>query len=235
MRSRRFRGRPARPTTCRRTWTPGCGRPSSQALGQGYNLYTNRIDEQWFKPLADAAICFARHPSAASRGRRRSWTNTTSSNRTSAAGSARRPCACCSDEIGKLPVEQLQRLIIGFRPNDPAVEKEAWQKIAAGPARPLGRRARLAGQELSSAACWPVFCKAMPSAEPWLDFLRTQLQGAPDEYRAGMRGQLFDALLGQPWKQAYEDEAFGLLAQLPAAEQRPSRAAGDARSPPFAR
>ena len=38
----------------------------SQALGQGYNLYTNRIDPQWFKPLADAAICFARHPAAGS-------------------------------------------------------------------------------------------------------------------------------------------------------------------------
>ena len=41
----------------------------SQALGQGYNLYTNRIDPQWFKPLADAAICFARHPAAGPRGR----------------------------------------------------------------------------------------------------------------------------------------------------------------------
>ena len=37
----------------------------SQALGQGYNLYTNRIDERWLKPLAEAALYFARHPSAA--------------------------------------------------------------------------------------------------------------------------------------------------------------------------
>ena len=37
--------------------------------------------------------------------------------------------------------------------------------------------------------------------------------------------QLFDALLGQPWKQAYEDEAFGLLAQIPAAEQASQRLA----------
>ena len=34
----------------------------SQAIGQGYNLYTNRVDPQWFKTLADAAIAFARHP-----------------------------------------------------------------------------------------------------------------------------------------------------------------------------
>ena len=38
----------------------------SQALGQGYNLYTNRIDERWLKPLGDAAIALARHSSAAS-------------------------------------------------------------------------------------------------------------------------------------------------------------------------
>ena len=38
----------------------------AQALGQGYNCWTNRIDEPWFRPLADAAIYFARHPSASS-------------------------------------------------------------------------------------------------------------------------------------------------------------------------
>ena len=41
----------------------------SQALGQGYNLYTNRIDPQWFKPLADAAICFRPPSCGGLRGR----------------------------------------------------------------------------------------------------------------------------------------------------------------------
>ena len=33
------------------------------ALGQGHTLYTNRIDERWLKPLGEAALFFARHPS----------------------------------------------------------------------------------------------------------------------------------------------------------------------------
>ncbi|MHC4176708.1 MAG: VIT domain-containing protein, partial [Planctomycetota bacterium] len=33
----------------------------SQALGQGYGMRTNRIDEQWLDPLADTARFFARH------------------------------------------------------------------------------------------------------------------------------------------------------------------------------
>ena len=36
------------------------------------------------------------------------------------------------DEMGKLPVDQLQRLLNWISANDPAVEKEAWQKLAAG-------------------------------------------------------------------------------------------------------
>src|SRR5205823_1124719 len=35
----------------------------AQALGQGHNLSTNRIDARWLAPLADAALTFARHPS----------------------------------------------------------------------------------------------------------------------------------------------------------------------------
>jgi len=34
-----------------------------QALGQGYNLWTDRIDEQWLTPLAQAVLFFARHES----------------------------------------------------------------------------------------------------------------------------------------------------------------------------
>ena len=36
------------------------------------------------------------------------------------------------DKIDKLPIEQLQRLMGWISSNDPAVEKEAWNKIAAG-------------------------------------------------------------------------------------------------------
>ena len=114
------------------------------------------------------------------------------------------------DEIGKLPVDQLQRLLNWISANDPAVEKEAWQKIAAGlrgrwDAEPDWQVKNQLGGMLAGVL------HGHSDAETWLDFLRMQLKDAPDEYRAGHARQLFDALLGQPWKQAYEDEAFGLL------------------------
>ena len=66
----------------------------SQALGQGYNLNTNRIDPQWLnrwptRRSASPAIL------GGFRGRPDHGPLHTSSNRTSAAASARRPCACC--------------------------------------------------------------------------------------------------------------------------------------------
>ena len=38
----------------------------SFASGNGYNLYTNRIEERWHAPLAEAALYFARHDTHAS-------------------------------------------------------------------------------------------------------------------------------------------------------------------------
>jgi tetratricopeptide (TPR) repeat protein len=56
-------------------------------------------------------------------------------------------------------------------------------------------------------------------AEPWLDFLRAELAGVPEEHRAAFAAKLFNALVDQPWKQAREDEAFGLLERISGDEQ----------------
>ncbi len=195
----------------------------SQALGQGYNLYTNRIDPQWFEPLADAAICFARHPSASSVADQimGQWNFQQSDECRRVRKVALRMLL---DEMGKLPVDQLQRLLNWVSANDPAVEKGAWQKIAAGlrgrwDAEPDWLVKNQLGGMLAGVL------QGHSDAETWLEFLRRQLKNSREEDRAGHARQLFDALLGQPWKQVYEDEAFGLLAQLPADEQASQRLA----------
>ncbi len=195
----------------------------SQALGQGYNLYTNRIDPQWFKPLADAAICFARHPAAGSVADQ-IMGNYYFQQSDECRRVRKAALRMLLDEIGKLPVDQLQRLLNWISANDPAVEKEAWQKIAAGlrsrwDAEPDWQVKNQLGGMLAGVLQNHI------DAETWLAFLRMQLKDSPDEYRAGHARQLFDALLGQPWKQAYEDEAFGLLAQITDAEQASQRLA----------
>ena len=114
------------------------------------------------------------------------------------------------DEISTLPIDQLQRYINWISANDPAVEKEAWQKIATGirsrwDAEPDWQVKNQFGGMLAGVL------RSHIGAEPWIAFLRLQLKESQAEYRAGSARQLFNALLGQPWKQAYEDEAFGLL------------------------
>jgi predicted Zn-dependent protease len=197
----------------------------SQALGQGYNLYTNRIDERWFKPLGDAAIALAQRPSAASVADQimGNWYFQQSDECRRVRKAALRMLL---DEIGKLPVDQLQRLVNWVSPNNPAVEKEAWQKIAAGLRARWDAEADWRVKNQLGAMLSQVL-QGHIGAEAWLDFLRLQSKGAPAEYRAAYAQQLFNALLGQPWKAAYEDEAFGLLDRLSDAEQRSQREAAE--------
>ena len=189
----------------------------SQALGQGYNLNTNRIDAQWFKPLGDAAIGFARHTSAGSVADQ--IMNYYIFQQSDECRRVRKAALrMLLDEIGKLPIDSLQRLLNWISANDPAVEKGAWEKIAAGL---RGRWDTEPDWQIKSqlGGMLTGVLRDHIGAEPQIVFLRTQLKDSPDEQRAGHARQLFDALLSQPWKQAYEDEAFGLLSQLPAAGQ----------------
>ncbi len=197
----------------------------SQALGQGYNLYTNRIDERWLKPLGDAAIALARHSSLASVADQ-IMGNYYFQQSDECRRVRKAALKMLLDQVDKLPPESLQRLINWISPNDPAVEKEAWQKIAAGLRVRWDAEADWQVKNQFGAMVAQVL-QGHIGAEAWLDFVRTQLKEAPAEYRAGYAQQLFNALLGQPWKAAYEDEAFSLLERLSDAEQRSQREAAE--------
>jgi tetratricopeptide (TPR) repeat protein len=197
----------------------------AQALGQGYNLYTNRIDDRWLKPLGDAAIAFARHPSAASVADQimGNWQFQQTDECRRVRKAALR---ILLDGIDKLPLDQLQRLLNWVSSNDPAVEQAAWQKIAAGLRTRWDAEADWQVENQLGGMLAGVL-QGHIGVDAWLDFLRTQWKDAPAEYRAASAGQLFNALLGQPWKQAFEDEAFGLLSQLSDAEQPSQREAAE--------
>ncbi len=189
----------------------------SQALGEGYNLNTNRIDPQWFKPLADAAIALARHPAAGTVADE--IMNQDNFHQSDECRRVRKVALrMLLDEMSKLPVDQAQRLLNWISVNDPAVEKEAWRKLAAGlrsrwDAEPDWQVKNQLGGMLAGVLQGHI------DVETWLTFLRTQLKNSSEDDRPGHVRQLFNALLGQPWKQAYEDECFGLLGQLAPADQ----------------
>ena len=128
------------------------------------------------------------------------------------------------DEMSKLRSSEVVRLLGWISVNDPVVEKPAWEKIAAG----LQHRWEAESDWQMKDRFGNMLAGVLRDhlgAESWLAFLRTQLKGSPDESRAGHAKQLFEALLGQPWKQQYEDEVFRLLPQIPEAEDASQRLA----------
>ena len=183
-----------------------------QALGQGYNLYADRIDERWLKPLADAALFFARHPIQASTADQimSHWrfTQTDDCRRVRQAA-----LEILQADLDKLKPEEVQRLVGWIMPNDPAVEQDVWHTLAD---RLQRRWTAESDSELKQRWAQPlnqILSSRLP-ADQWLACLRLQLQQGPEKYGLSYVQQLLDALLGQPWSAKYEDEAFALLRRL---------------------
>jgi len=183
----------------------------SLALGQGYNVYTNRIEERWLKPLAEAARFFARHEFQVYTADR-IMGNGNFQQSDECRGVRKAIVAILTSEMGKLPTDRIRYYVNWIMPNDPAIEPQVWKQIASElqkrwSAEPKPELKHQIAQTL-------IQVLARGDARELLDFLRLQVQQGPEQYRAQYVRQLFDTLLGQPWSQDYEDEACSLLEKL---------------------
>ncbi|NQU20906.1 MAG: hypothetical protein HQ567_06450, partial [Candidatus Nealsonbacteria bacterium] len=189
----------------------------SFALGQGYNLHSNRIEERWLDPLAETAWFFARHKTQyqiavqiMGHGQFRQTDQ--------CRAIRKRALGVLLAEIDRMAIVEIERFVGWVRANDPAVEKPAWQRLADGlakrwdAAKDPDEKNRFAGQLIQ-------ILSGHVGAKEHLAFLRRQLQQGPKRDRIGYVRQLFDALLAQPWTQQHEDEAFGLVEQLSDAKE----------------
>ncbi len=188
-------------------------------LGNGYQLWTNRVDERWLKPLGETALYFARHETHSS------TTSQILSNhqfqQSEEAGRVRKQLAgIVSVEIDKLPADQAHRLLGWVHPSD--AEPAAWTKIASVLRQRWSKEAddhfkHTLGQALIS------ILARHDTPTDLLTFLRLQRQTASEAYRASYTIQLFDRLLEQPWTVDFEAEAFTLLDKLSTAEDEGTR------------
>jgi len=192
----------------------------SLALGQGHNMYTNRIDERWLKPLAEAALFFARHEFQIYTAER-IMGNGNFQQSDECRGVRKAIVGILTAEMGKLPTERIRYYVNWIMPNDPAIEPQVWKQIASElqkrwSAEPKPELKHQIAQTL-------IQVLARGDVKELLDFLRLQVQQGPEQYRVQYVRQLFDTLLNQPWSQDYEDEAFALLERLSDAQEPQQR------------
>jgi predicted Zn-dependent protease len=188
-----------------------------QALGQGYNLYTNRIEERWLTPLADAALYIARHGTSLGAADRilghGPFTQTDECRRVRKA-----VAALLTAEIDRRPPELLGHYVSWVLPDDPALGKEAWKQIADGlRARWATERDPQRKHQLGQTLVQVLRQRA--EAGELIAFLHRQHSDGPEAYRAAYAHELFQTLVAQPWSAEYEDEALALLGKLSDAEE----------------
>lgn len=190
-----------------------------QALGQGHNLHTGRIEEKWLTPLAETVLFFARHET-----QYRLAETIMDHTQFRASDEARRVRRAALDllktDLAKLTPEQIDRLVVWIQANDPAVEAPTWKQLADSL---LARWKAEEDPDLKHLLAGPllrVLRNHSPAVE-LLAFLRLQISAGPELQRTHYISQLWDALLSQPYSAEIENEAFALLAKLGSDEDEP--------------
>jgi predicted Zn-dependent protease len=188
-------------------------------LGQGYGLYTNRIEERWLAPLAKAALFFARRESG------QFATDQIMSHHAFRASDEGRQlrktfAGILAAEIGKMPAKQMQRFANWIGPDDAGAD--AWAKILAGMRSRWLSETRADAKHFLGQTLNDVLTRHGNAGDA-LAFLRLQWQKGPEKHRAEYANQLFSRLLAQPWSAAYEDEAFSLIGKLESPETEEGR------------
>jgi tetratricopeptide (TPR) repeat protein len=193
-------------------------------LGNAYQLNTNRVEERWLTPLAEAALSFARNEARASLADQ--ILSNYQFRRTEEAQRVRKTLAgVLSAEIDKLPVEEVRRLIGWVQADD--IEPAGWKKIGDALRQRWTDEAKDDVKHLLGQALVTVLSSHGGSSEP-LAFLRLQWKTGPEKHRAEYANQLFDQLLtppipplpsgGKGGLDELESEAFAMLDKLSTAE-----------------
>jgi Flp pilus assembly protein TadD len=180
------------------------------ALGQRYNLNTNRIDERWHAPLAGAALFFARHDEHLETAANilQHWRF----QGTDAAREVRQKLAAILvEEFDTLSAAQLGRFV-DWAWSDPSIERDARKRIAEGLRKRWDAEEKPPTRHDLAQPLVRILSWLGP--EEVLPFLRVQWQHGPEPYRVQYVNQLFNTLLTQTWSAEFEDEAFALLDKL---------------------
>lgn len=179
-------------------------------LGNAHQLWSNRVEERWLAPLAQAALFFARHET------HYSITGQILGNQhfraSEEAPTVRKKLgAILTGQIDKLPTDQVRRFVGWMKDED--IAPAAWKKIAATLRQRWDKETKDRPKDALGESLVSVLSRQEEPAE-LLEFLRVQLRTGPAKYRSAYANQLFNRLLAQPWSEKHEAELFTLLDQL---------------------
>ncbi|MCE9564870.1 MAG: hypothetical protein K8U57_22780 [Planctomycetes bacterium] len=185
------------------------------ALGQGYNLNSNHIQERWLAPLAEAALFFARDDAHLNTMNTilQQWRFVN----TDAGLAAKKSIAVIlQKETDKLSVAQISRFV-DLISSGAIMELDNLQIVAAGIRKRWDVEKKpeikhLLGQSL-------VRVLLMLRHDGLISFLRTQWKQGPEQHRLEYANALFARLMEQPWSPELEDEAFTMLDKLAEADE----------------
>ncbi len=179
------------------------------ALGQGYNMSTNRVEDHWHPLLVEAVLFFARrddNPNILSTILHSRFSNT------DAARDVRKTLAAILvKEVDTLTVAQLDTLV-GLIWSGSGMERDDWKKVAAGLRKRWDAEKK---PDVKHRIAHPlVRVLSWLGPDDLLPFLRVQWKEGPEQHRVHYANELFNALLSQPWTAAIEDEAFAMLDKI---------------------
>ncbi len=178
----------------------------NRALGQGYQLRTNRLDPRWLDSLARTVEFFAPH--AEQFRLAEEIMNVGKFGRTDQCRRLHeRFIRLLDEEIETLRPEQIDCYVKWVMDGDLTVETDVWMRIAAGVERRWSSE-RKPEIRLQLAEIVVRILQSDGTTDELLAFLRRRLEVKP--HRQAYE-QLFDTLLEQAWSAEYEDEAFSLL------------------------
>ncbi|MHB8954750.1 MAG: VIT domain-containing protein [Pirellulaceae bacterium] len=180
------------------------------ALGQGFELQTDRLDPRWWEPLAMVVQFFVQQDTLPYCTHQimlhARFQETEHCQRV-----RREILQLLSDEVFTLPISHLQHFVDWTWSNE--VQKTVWAGISTSlrqrwEAEVHPERRHVLGQVLAR------ILQGKIGTEEYLGFLRVQLEQGPQQYQASYAHTFFDALIRGPWSPEREEEAFGLLTRL---------------------
>ena len=188
-------------------------------LGNGYQLWTNRVEERWLPPLGEAALFFTRHETQISTADQ--IISSYSFGRSEEAPRVRKKLAIVlTAEIDKLSAEQARRVVAWVQAEDAAPAD--WKKITDVLRQRWKSEAKDEVKHVLGQALLGALSRQSAPGEP-LTFLRLQWQTGPEKRRAEYANQLFDHLLALPWSAEVETETFAMLDKLSMADDSGTR------------